>query len=125
MSLQLLKVLRRFQGKTTHDITLDDLKAVSATLNLSFNEEMASTLLEQLKTDSIESVTDWVLEPDNQQKLLDGIKPATKPKLTIECDQCNELNMVDVAEVPTLKPHIVCRHCGVYVSLEEDGRYAS
>jgi predicted RNA-binding Zn-ribbon protein involved in translation (DUF1610 family) len=117
LNLQTLQALNKFRTKAIHDVTVDDVAETLNILDISADPNSMHKVVQILAADDDQQLIDWVLEPANQEKVLEAVKPAEQ-KLTIACPECNELALYRVTEIARTNPHVVCRFCSVMIPLE-------
>jgi hypothetical protein len=83
------------------------------------NPSTLHKILTLLSNDDEQAAVDWILEPENQTKVLESLKPAEE-KLTIACPTCYQLGLYGMKEVGQVNPHIICRFCEAIVPLVAD-----
>jgi hypothetical protein len=119
IGLDALRMLNKFSNRTTKSVSLEDVQEIVTILQVKANPETVFKCLTLVQAGDDAKLADWILEPDNQAKMLDTLKPA-ESKLIIACPECDELGAYPSSEVAKQNPHVICRFCQVVIYLEED-----
>lgn len=119
VSLSALQVLNKFRKKTIHQLTVEDVAEALQVLEINADPSSMHKVLDIFANDDDEQLVEWILEPANQGKVLEIVKPAER-KLTIACPACSELALYRVSEVANVNPHVLCRFCSSVIKLEAE-----
>lgn len=117
LNLTTLRKLNKFANLTTHDLTISHVHEILGIVNLSVPDGVAEPLLASIKSESDEGLVDWIMEPANQEMILEKVQPI-KQKMTISCPTCDEMAQYEYAEAAEKNPHVVCRFCSAVIPLE-------
>jgi hypothetical protein len=118
MSLIMIKLLKQVHGLTVGDLTLDKLADLAKTAGYTMDRSKAEKLLELAKRDSAQEIEDWIFNDDNFEKVMGAIRKEEIPMEPVLCPDCDEMSVVEATEIPSTKPHVICKHCGsvIYIN---------
>jgi hypothetical protein len=119
LNLQSLQLLNKFSKKTIHQLTLDDISEMVEVVGVNADPSTLHKILGILSADDEKMAADWILEPGNQTKVLESLKPPEE-KLTVACPTCDELALYGMREVGQVNPHLICRFCSAIIPLDAD-----
>jgi hypothetical protein len=119
LNLSFISTLKKFSGMSLSQLSMADIAEVAGMFGLRIDEHQGAELLEMFKQDDDEAVTEWILRPENQSKIL-GVIKVVPSKEVINCPTCNEMALYDPREIPNINPHVLCKICGAPIDLSID-----
>jgi ribosomal protein L32 len=118
INLGTLTKLKKFSSLTTHDIDVSHVIEIADMFGKQVDEELASSLLDAFRQDAVEPMVDWCVKEENIQKLQTLMSPKAQ-RMLVDCPNCSELSTFHFGEVAPVNPHVICRHCGFVIPVEE------